>query len=69
MDATTRRMIEDAYHEAIGEALGRGVTLLNAHKEAVTAAGMLLSALSGLEDEKAKAAVVALNLRPQAGDD
>ena len=31
-------------------------------------AGGALSALSGLEDEKAKVAVVALNLRPQTGD-
>ena len=60
-------MIEDAYHEALGEAVSRGVTLLNAHKEAVIAAGMLLSALTGVEDDGAKSAVVALNLRPLTG--
>ncbi|MEI6559285.1 MAG: hypothetical protein WCO00_12845 [Rhodospirillaceae bacterium] len=60
-------MIEDAYHEAIQEAAVRGVSLLNAHKEAVTAAGMLLSALTGIEDDSAKSAVVALNLRPLKG--
>ena len=61
-------MIEDAYHEALGEAVARGVTLLNAHKEAVIAAGMLLSALTGVEDDSAKSAVIALNLRPLSGN-
>ncbi len=60
-------MIEDAYHEALGEAVGRGVSLLNAHKEAVVAAGMLLSALTGIEDDNAKSKVIALNLRPLTG--
>ena len=62
MDAATRRMITDAYQEAIDEAIGRGVSF--AHKEAVTAAAMLLSALTAVEDEIAKGQVVGLNLRP-----
>ena len=68
MDAATRQMIEDTYHEAIEEARGRGVSLLNAHKEAVVAAAMLLSALTSVEDEVAKKQVVGLGLRPQTGD-
>ena len=60
-------MIEDAYHEALGEAITRSITLLNAHKEAVIAAGMLLSALTGVEDDSAKSEVIALNLRPLTG--
>ena len=60
-------MIEDAYHEAIGEAVARGIGLLNAHKEAVVAAGMLLSALTGIEDDSARSQVIALNLRPLTG--
>ncbi len=60
-------MIEDAYHEAFAEAVSRGGSLLTAHKEAIIAAGMLLSALIGLEDEEAKTSVIALNLRPLTG--
>ena len=48
-------------------AVNRGVSLLNAHKEAVVAAGMLLSALTGIEDDNAKSKVIALNLRPLTG--
>ena len=65
LDTATRRLITDAYQEAIDEAVVRGVSLLNAHKEAVTAAAMLLSALTSVEDEIAKNQIVALNLRPE----
>lgn len=64
VDTETRGMIEDAYHEAVQEAMARGASALNAHKEAVIAAAMLLSAMTGVEDEAAKATVVGLNLRP-----
>ena len=66
MDDKTRRLVEDAYQEAVQETVGRGQTLLTAHKEGVVAAAMLLSALGGLEDSAARDAVVALNLRPES---
>ena len=64
MNDATRNMVEDAYYEAFRESQDRGVSMLNAHKEAVVAAAMLLAALDGLEDDAARAAVIALNLRP-----
>lgn len=67
MDNATRTMVEEAYHEAVTESLGRGLSTLTAHKEGVTAAAMLLSALTGRQDDQAKADVVALNLRPASG--
>lgn len=68
MNDTTRNMIEDAYYEALRESQDRGISLLSAHKEAVVAAAMLLAALEGLEDNAARAAVIALNLRPLADE-
>lgn len=69
MDTATRQMVLDAYEEAAQEALDRGLSVLTAHKEAVIAAAMLLSAITGVQDEEAKQAVVALNARPGlAGD-
>lgn len=65
MDEGTRRLVEDAYHEAVQETVSRGQNRLTAHKEGVVAAAMLLSALEGLEDIAARNAVVALNLRPE----
>lgn len=64
MDEATRTMVEEAYYEAASEAIARGLTALTAHKEAVVAAAMLLAALDGQEDNAARAAVVALDLRP-----
>jgi len=64
MDASTQRMVEDIYHEAADEAVGRGGNLLTAHKEGVVAAAMMLAALLGVEDEVARSSVVGLNLRP-----
>lgn len=66
MDAATRNMVEEAYHEAAEEAKVRGLSILAAHKEAVVAAAMLLSAMTGVEDEAAKSSVIALNLRPES---
>ncbi len=64
MDSVTKDMLEGAYFETIEEALERSLSKLEAHKEAVTAAAMLLAAMEGLEDEEAKGMVVSLNLRP-----
>lgn len=64
MDSVIKDMLEGAYFETVDEALARSLSKLEAHKEAVTAAAMLLSAMEGLEDDAAKSAVVALNLRP-----
>ncbi len=58
-------MIEEAYFETVTEALARNESLLTAHKEGVTAAAMLLAAITGLDDEDAKKEVIALELRPQ----
>ncbi|HYD32728.1 MAG TPA: hypothetical protein VEB64_17945 [Azospirillaceae bacterium] len=66
MNEATRTMVEEAYHEAAREAMDRGMSALAAHKEAVVAAAMLLSAVAGVEDEAARAQVVALNLRPES---
>lgn len=65
MNDATQTMVEEAYQEAAREAISRGMSALTAHKEAVVAAAMLLSAVAGVEDEQAKAEVVALNLRPE----
>lgn len=64
MDASIRSLVDDAYHEAAQESLARGLSLLTAHKEAVVAAAMLLSAMTGLEDDNARTMVVSMNLRP-----
>lgn len=64
MDKINRAVVEDCYFETVEEALGLSQSLLTAHKEGVTAAAMMLAAITGVEDEEAKRAVVALNLRP-----
>jgi hypothetical protein len=66
MDTSTQSMVESAYFEAVQESIERGITILNAHKEGVIAGAMLLAALLGLEDDAARSAVIALNLRPNA---
>ena len=67
MDAENQLVVESVYHETAAEALARGDTPLTAHKEAVIAASMLLSSLTGVENEPAKQAVVALGLKPPNG--
>ena len=64
MDDDTRQMVEEAYRETVEEAIGRDLGKMDAHKEAVIAAAMLLSAMTGIEDEAAKTEVVDLGLRP-----
>jgi len=64
LDASLMEMVEECYLETVGEAMEAGHSKLVAHKEGVTGAAMLLAAMSGMEDDAAKTAVVALNLRP-----
>ncbi|WP_169569123.1 hypothetical protein [Sneathiella limimaris] len=64
MDPAIKDMVEECYFETVLEALNAGHSNLVAHKEGVTGAAMLLSSLNNMEDEEAKSAVVALNLRP-----
>ncbi|WP_269423242.1 hypothetical protein [Kiloniella laminariae] len=65
MDLASKEMVEEAYFETVTEALARNESLLTAHKEGVTAAAMLLAAMTGTEEDDARKEVVALDLRPQ----
>ncbi|WP_026261769.1 hypothetical protein [Kiloniella laminariae] len=65
MDLASKEMVEEAYFETVTEALSRSESLLTAHKEGVTAAAMLLAAMTGTEEDDARREVVALDLRPQ----
>ncbi len=65
LDSASKEMIEEAYFETVTEAMARDESLLTAHKEGVTAAAMLLAAMTGIDDEEAKKEVIALDLRPQ----
>ncbi|MEH6476104.1 MAG: hypothetical protein V7727_10460 [Sneathiella sp.] len=64
LDSSLKAMVEECYLETVSEAMSAGHSKLVAHKEGVTGAAMLLSAMSSMEDDDAKSAVVALNLRP-----
>lgn len=63
-DPSFKDMVEECYFETVAEALEAGHSNLVAHKEGVTGAAMLLASMSEMEHEDAKAAIVALNLRP-----
>ncbi len=69
MDDATRKLVESIYFETVAEAFGRGDSNLTAHKEGVTAAAMMLVAMSGTEAEAAKRVVVDLGLRPEQSED
>jgi len=64
IDPSLIEMIEECYFETVEEALGAGHSKLVAHKEGVTGASMLLASMTTMEDEEAKQAIVAMNLRP-----
>jgi hypothetical protein len=51
--------IKEAYQETVDEANERGVDPAQAHKEGITAAAMMLSAMEGIEDEAARQQVEA----------
>ena len=64
MDESVRSMLEESYIETVQEALNSGHSSMEAHKEGVVAAAMLLASLTGAEDDKARAEVAALKFRP-----
>lgn len=64
MNAEERSVVESVYFETVSESNGRGASTLKAHIEGIIAAAMMLSCLTGIENEPAKRAVVALGLRP-----
>lgn len=65
MHLLDRMVVESVYFETVEEAFRRGASLLTAHIEGIVAAAMMLSCLTGIENEPAKRATVALGLRPQ----
>lgn len=69
IEPSLKDMIVECYYETVEEALESGHSKLIAHKEGVTGASMLLSSMNQMEDNIAKEAVVALNLRPGQQDE
>ena len=65
MKLEIQKIIVNVYYETVSESFAREASPLTAHKEGVTAAAMLLAAMTGVEDEAAKKEVVALGLRPK----
>lgn len=65
MDDATKAMLEESYVETVQEALNSGHSAMDAHKEGVVAAAMLLASLTGAEDDDARAQVASLKFRPE----
>jgi hypothetical protein len=63
MDASTVEMVLTAYDETVQDALAAGRGDGIAHAEGLTAASMLLAAVTGIEDAAARASVEALDPR------
>jgi hypothetical protein len=63
MDAATLEMVLTAYDETVQDALAAGRGEGVAHTEGLTAASMLLAAVTGVEDAAARAEVEALDPR------
>lgn len=63
MDAATLEMVLTAYDETVHDALSSGRGDDAAHSEGMTAAAMLLAAVSGIEDAAARAEVEAVDPR------
>lgn len=61
LDTGTEFMLADAYHETFAEAIAQGNGIETAHREGLTAAGMFLAVLTGMEDAAARATVEALS--------
>ncbi|MBI2241570.1 MAG: hypothetical protein HYU59_12305 [Magnetospirillum gryphiswaldense] len=61
MDAAVLEMVLTAFEETRADALGHGHDATQALKEALTAAAMCLSAMTGVEDSAARAEIEALN--------
>lgn len=66
VDATTLEMVLTAYDETFHDALGQGRAEDMAHREGVTAAAMLLAAVTGVEDASALAEVGKINFKAHA---
>jgi hypothetical protein len=63
MDAATLEMVLTAYDETVQDAAGSGHGEDVAHAEGLTAAAMLLAAVTGVEDAAARAEVERINPR------
>lgn len=65
MDAATFEMVLTAYDETCQDARAHGNSEAVAHREGITAAAMCLAAMTGVEDDAARAQVEALDLAKQ----
>ena len=65
MDESVKAMLEESYIETVQEALNSGHSSMDAHKEGVVAAAMLLASLTGAEDDQARSEVASLKFRPE----
>ncbi len=65
MDEKTVKMVAEAYDETMAEAIGQGRPAATAHTEALTAAAMFLSAITGIDDSVARAQVDSIGLSYQ----
>ena len=63
VDAATLEMVLTAYDETFQDAVGQGRMEDQAHREGVTAAAMLLAAVTGVEDAAALAEVGKINFK------
>ncbi len=61
MDAATLEMVLTAYDETVQDALAGGHSDDVAHTEGLTAAAMLLAAVTGVEDAAARSEVERIN--------
>ena len=61
MDAATLEMVLTAYDETVQDAVAGGRSDDTAHCEGLTAAAMLLAAVTGVEDAAARAEVERVN--------
>lgn len=61
MDAALMEMVLTAYEETRSDALAQGRDGATADREAVTAAAMCLSSMTGVEDAAARAQVASIN--------
>lgn len=63
MDASTLEMVLTAYDETVQDAEAAGHSAAVAHAEGITAAAMLLAAVTGVEDAAARKEVEGVNPR------
>lgn len=65
MEAAIFEMVLTAYDETCQDARAQGNSEAVAHREGITAAAMCLAAMTGVEDDAARAQVEALDLAKQ----